>query len=69
VKLTSASSAYTELALADATAVTKNKQFKPAVCATSAGWRHDSRTEKGSFDGRDEQWYSVADKSVHWTID
>ncbi|MEO2032097.1 MAG: hypothetical protein ABGZ35_08425, partial [Planctomycetaceae bacterium] len=34
---TAASKARFQLQAVDATACTKNKQFKPAVCATSAG--------------------------------
>ena len=34
----------------EATAITKNKRFKPAVFATSADWRHDSRAEKGGYE-------------------
>ena len=37
VKMTAASNSGFELASGDATAITKNKQFKPAVCVTSAG--------------------------------
>lgn len=32
----------------DATSITNNKQSKPAVCVTSAGWRKISRVEKRS---------------------
>jgi hypothetical protein len=35
VEFTAATKEYSNLLAVDATAVTKNKQFKPAVCATS----------------------------------
>jgi hypothetical protein len=50
-QLTELISVLIEFASVDATDVTKNKQFKSTVCATSAGWRHDSRAEKRSFVG------------------
>ena len=38
-------------AAVDATAISKDKQFKPTICATSAGYCRKSRTKKRSVDG------------------
>ena len=51
VKKTAAPLLIQKLSEVDATAITKNKQFKPAVCATAADWRHNLRAEKRSLFG------------------